>query len=152
LPGKGTREVNKVLSFVERRLKDTMNFNIEVPGKEFVTAMMNIEKMVKKLKPLDLKAEYFGKSLAALKRTNKGEKVFDLMLQRSGLQLHLITSFTTISIPATGTSDAVVFLPGHFLMKVYSTFPNTGTVHFSLSGSSLKIDTLSIPCTVIPLS
>ncbi|MBV5327011.1 MAG: hypothetical protein JZU65_05145 [Chlorobium sp.] len=129
-----------------------MNFNIEVPGKEFVTAMMNIEKMVKKLKPLDLKAEYFGDSLIALKRTNKGEKVFDLMLQRSGLQLHIITSFTTISIPATGTSDVVVFLPGHFIMKVYSTFTKNEAVNFSLSGALLKVGTLSIPCAAIPLS
>lgn len=129
-----------------------MNFNIEVPGKEFVTAMMNIEKMVKKLKPLDLKAEYFGKSLAALKRTNKSEKAFDLMLQRSGLQLNIITSFTTITIPATGTSDAAVVLPGHLIMKIYSTFSKNQTVNFSLSGDLLKIGTLSVPCTIIPLS
>lgn len=129
-----------------------MNFNIKVQGKEFASAMMNIEKMVKKLKPLDLKAEYSGSSLAALKRTNKGEKTFDLILQRSGLQLSIITSFTTISIPATGTSDAAVVLPGHLIMKMYSTFPKSETVSFSLSGTLLKIGTLSMPCTVIPLS
>lgn len=129
-----------------------MNFNIEAPGKEFVTAMINIEKMVKKLKPLDLKAEYSGKSLAALKRTNKGEKAFDMMLQRSGSQLNIITSFITISIPAMGTSDAAVILPGHLIMKMYSTFLKTETLSFSLSGTLLKFGTLSMPCTVIPLS
>ena len=129
-----------------------MTFSVVVPGKDFVTAMANIEKMVKKLKPLDLKAEYSGKSLAALKRTNKGEKAFDLMLQLSGANLNIITSFTTISIPATGTADAAVVLPGHLIMKMYSTFPKSEAVNFSLSGTQLKIGTLSMPCTMIPLS
>lgn len=129
-----------------------MTFQIIVQKNNFTSAMAEIEKMVKKLKPSDLGASYSGKSMASLKRTNKGAKEFDMRFQLNGDMLNIITSFTTIAIPATGTADSAVILPGHILMQMHGAFANKETLNITLSGSAIKIDTLTLPCSVIELN
>ena len=143
------REKDKKLhdDIVNKRSSKT--FQISVTNNNFMSAMVTIEKMVKKLKPCDLNATYSGKSMAALKKTNKVTKEFDMKFQLNGEMLNLVTSFTTIAIPATGTADVTVILPGHILMQMHDTFKNKEKLNFNLSGSSFKIDTLSLPCTVM---
>jgi len=128
---------------------NNMIFQLTVPKSNFSSAMETIEKMVKKLKPSDLGASYSGKSMAALKRTNKGAKEFDMRFQQNGEMLNIITSFTTIAIPATGTADVAVILPGHILMQMHDAFQNKESLSLILSGSTLKIDSLTIPCSVV---
>lgn len=133
---------------VEKTSKEAaVVFDISVATNDFKAAMKSIEKTVKTLKPLDLKAEYCGKSLAALKRTNRANKLFDMELQFDGVKLKIVTSFATIPIPATGTASVSIVISGHTMVQVYSTFCNK-ELHFKLAETSVRIDTLKVPCSV----
>ncbi len=91
----------------------------------------------------------FDSALKQIKKANKGKKPYDLLLEYDGSSVLLVTPFVTMPVPATGSADLIISLPGQVMVRMYGTFPVVESLHFSLSGTSLKIGRLTLPCTVI---
>lgn len=82
-------------------------------------------------------AEDFDAALKQINKWNKGKKPFDLTLEFDGASLQLATALVTLSIPAKGQADVSIGMPGK-------------QIHLRLEGAVLKIETLSMPCTILP--
>lgn len=98
---------------------------------------------------INVSREEFDNALARLKKANKGKKPFDFVLQYDGASLLLVTPGATLPVPATGSADVKIGLPGQVMVRMQGTFPSVESLRFSLNGTSLKIDRLTMPCTVI---
>lgn len=93
--------------------------------------------------------EEFDLALKQGKKFNKGKKPFDLALRFDGTSLLLETPMATLAASASGTADVRILLPGRMMLLMQGTFPSIDLLRFCLNGSSLKIERLTIPCTVI---
>ena len=91
----------------------------------------------------------FDNALKQVKKANKGKKPFDLFLEYDGSSLLLVTPFVTMPVPAPGSADVKILLPGQVMARMYGTFPSVESLRFTLSGKSLKIDRLTLSCTVL---
>jgi hypothetical protein len=97
---------------------------------------------------IDASREEFDNALKLVKKANKGKKPFDLVLEFDGASLLLDTPLVTLPVSATGSADVKIGLPGQMMVRLYGTFPAVESLRFCLNGSSLKIDRLTMPCTV----
>jgi hypothetical protein len=98
---------------------------------------------------LSVSREEFDNALKQVKKANKGKKPFDLVLEHDGATLLLVTPLVTLPVSATGSADVKISLLGQVMVRMHGTFPSVESLRFCLNGSSLKIDRLTIPCTVI---
>lgn len=98
---------------------------------------------------IDASREEFDHALKQVKKANKGKKPFDLVLEFDGASLLLDTPLVTLPVSATGSADVKIGLPGQVMVRMQGTFPSVESLHFSLNGASLKIDRLTMPCTII---
>ncbi|MBK5273683.1 MAG: hypothetical protein JJE30_01345 [Desulfuromonadales bacterium] len=87
-------------------------------------------------------------ALKLIKKNNKGKKPFDLTLEFCGSTLRLESLFATVEIQVTGRAIASITLPGQIMLRLRETFPNKNPLQVSLSGTTLKIESLSMPCRV----
>jgi hypothetical protein len=95
---------------------------------------------------ITVSGEDFDKALKQIMKFNKGRKPFDLTLEYDGTSLLLVTTPVTIPIPATGSADVKIVLPGKSITGLRGLFP--AILRFTLNGNALKIDRLTMPCTV----
>jgi hypothetical protein len=102
-----------------------MNFDIIIPTEDFDAALKQINKW------------------------NKGKKPFDLTLEFDGVSLQMATALVTLSIPANGQADVRIGMPGKVMVRMQSAFPGK-QIHLRLEGAILKIETLNMPCTILP--
>lgn len=87
-------------------------------------------------------------ALKLIKKNNKGKKTFDLTMVFAGSTLQIETLSASVEIPVTGKARASITLPGQIMLRLHDTFPNKNPLNLSLSGATLKIESLSMPCRV----
>lgn len=97
---------------------------------------------------LKVSREDFDHALKQVKKVNKGKKPFDFVLEYDGASLLLVTPCAILQVPATGSADVKICLPGQVMARMQGTFSKVEFLHFCLSGSALKIDRLTMPCSV----
>lgn len=102
-----------------------MNFDVVIPTDDFDAALKQINKW------------------------NKSKKPFDLTLEFDGTSLQLATALMTLSIPANGQADVRIGMPGKVMVRMQGAFAGK-QIHLRLEGTTLKIETLSMPCTILP--
>jgi hypothetical protein len=93
--------------------------------------------------------EDFDAALKQINKWNKGKKPFDLTLEFDGASLQLVTALVTLAIPANGQADVRIGMPGKVIVRMQGAFP-VKQIQLRLEGTILKIETLNMPCTILP--
>lgn len=98
---------------------------------------------------ISIPREEFDNALQKIRKAHRGKYAFDLYLGWEDGGLRMVARNTSLKVPATGTADVRIVLPGRRIIGFEGTFQNLDRLHFCMTGNVLRIERLTMPCEVM---